>query len=563
MQSTSSTQKLMLRISGTSRQSNRNINTSNYAPEYSVKHTDISCNELPRVGTLLKRPGSFFLRATIAGITRRTYIVERSSSPSWEDPLSFDLEGGGLLTIQVVDQHRPGKPKLIGELLSPIEISGDFQGEKRYPEQRLVHREKKKTEDAGSVSFTLTRLSYPDASESVRAQTQLAGASAGKMEAAAKVEGIMGGLSEVDKPIEKAENFAKSWKPLLDKIGLLITMGDAISGIDPYAKMAWSILSPALKAVEEQKERDERILGLLDTINNSYDFVDTTKPLRTEDLGSARKEIIKKMLQQTYDCAWFIRDYTSRGFFGRAVDGMTGNHDSIVQQYIKSFNELKERFESKSLVGIEITVHRTLVAAQETRDGQILDDMAFARDQTLSKECLPQTRTEILAEITEWINHSSPSPSPSTDEPDQCVYWLYGVAGCGKSAIASTIAQRFVSMKRCVWYFFDASRQKESGPSQMFSRLSRGLADIDAKWKESLVGIANTSRQLRTTPNVRDQFENFILKPAAEFKPVGPILIVIDALDESGSREGRASLLQMLARLDELNIHGRFRFLIT
>ena len=46
-------------------------------------------------------------------------------------------------------------------------------------------------------------------------------------------------------------------------------------------------------------------------INDAYDFADLTKSI--EDIGRSRKEIIKKMLQQTYDCAWFIRDYTSRG----------------------------------------------------------------------------------------------------------------------------------------------------------------------------------------------------------------------------------------------------------
>ena len=56
------------------------------------------------------------------------------------------------------------------------------------------------------------------------------------------------------------------------------------------------------------------IFELLDAMNDAYDFVDHKKLLRMEDLGDTQKEIIKKLLQQTYDCAWFIRDYTSHGF---------------------------------------------------------------------------------------------------------------------------------------------------------------------------------------------------------------------------------------------------------
>jgi hypothetical protein len=162
-----------------------------------------------------------------------------------------------------------------------------------------------------------------------------------------------------------------------------------------------------------------------------------------------------------------------------------------------------------------------------------------------------------LEEIVEWIHQTPTSP-----ENEQLVYWLHGVAGCGKSAIASTIARRFKNLGRCVHFFFDTSKQTELNPGKIFSTLSLNLADIDAKWKESLVKVAGKSRELRTTTNVKEQFENFFLKLAADFKPIGPIVIVIDALDESGTREERAQLLQVLASLDGLMGYGRFRFII-
>jgi hypothetical protein len=173
--------------------------------------------------------------------------------------------------------------------------------------------------------------------------------------------------------------------------------------------------------------------------------------------------------------------------------------------------------------------------------------MAFARSQELARECLYGTREGILAEIIEWVH---------APENKQCMYWLHGVAGCGKSAIASTVAHRFLSLNRCAWFFFDALKQADAGPGQMFSTLSRSLADIDVKWRASLVEVLKGSRQLRTTINVQEQFENFILKPAAEFEAIGPIVIVIDALDECGSRDQRIKLLQTLTRLDELQDLG-------
>jgi hypothetical protein len=115
--------------------------------------------------------------------------------------------------------------------------------------------------------------------------------------------------------------------------------------------------------------------------------------------------------------------------------------------------------------------------------------MAFAADQGFPNKTLPGTREKILEEIVDWIHR----PSLSSEEPGPCVYWLHGVAGCGKSAIASSIAQQFDSVRRCVWYFFDALRQIEAGPRQMFSTLSRMFADMDDRWRESLVKIVEPS----------------------------------------------------------------------
>ena len=67
---------------------------------------------------------------------------------------------------------------------------------------------------------------------------------------------------------------------------------------------------------------------------------------------------------------------------------------------------------------------------------------------------------------------------------------------------------------------------------------------------------------MRSTLAVKEQFDNFIVKPAAALTTVGPIVIVIDALDESGSYIERKPLLDMfIERAAELP--KNFRILIT
>ena len=52
------------------------------------------------------------------------------------------------------------------------------------------------------------------------------------------------------------------------------------------------------------------------------------------------------------------------------------------------------------------------------------------------KGCLPGTREAIIEEITQWVN------SPVGDNISR-IFFLSGVAGSGKSAIAHTVAHLF------------------------------------------------------------------------------------------------------------------------
>jgi hypothetical protein len=140
-------------------------------------------------------------------------------------------------------------------------------------------------------------------------------------------------------------------------------------------------------------------------------------------------------------------------------------------------------------------------------------------------------------------------------------FWLHGVAGCGKSTVAQSIVEQMTSQRRCVSFFFDASRQTEAGPSFLFGTISRDLADLNEGWKASLVRAIQSSVKVRESSTVKTQFENLMLLPAKEVDMIGAILIVIDALDECGSQDQRAMLLQILSRLEELPTS--FRFLIT
>ncbi|KAF8462190.1 hypothetical protein JB92DRAFT_3136842 [Gautieria morchelliformis] len=139
---------------------------------------------------------------------------------------------------------------------------------------------------------------------------------------------------------------------------------------------------------------------------------------------------------------------------------------------------------------------------------------------------------KVIADICEWVNQEDSGDTP-------WIFFLYDVAGAGKSAIAHEVAKRFdgssVSDRRIVL----PTLIRETLPSNVFSTIARGLADLDPKRKASLLRVIGESRELRTT-----------------FVPI------IDALDESENEESRLGLLSVLGT-EAAELPPNLRVLIT
>jgi hypothetical protein len=187
-----------------------------------------------------------------------------------------------------------------------------------------------------------------------------------------------------------------------------------------------------------------------------------------------------------------------------------------------------------------------------------LSDMPYAKGARFDPEngCLPGTREEIIGEITQWVN------TPNGN--DVCrVFFLSGVAGSGKSTIAHAIARLFDQQKRLgSSYCYDSADQVNRCPNNLLSTIALNITDLDHQWKMSLGNTVKGNHSLRTTLSATEQFQNFILEPVTALTTVGPILIVIDALDESAEEPSRKVLLDILAK-GISNLLPDFRLFIT
>ena len=119
-----------------------------------------------------------------------------------------------------------------------------------------------------------------------------------------------------------------------------------------------------------------------------------------------------------------------------------------------------------------------------------------------------------------------------------------------KSSIAHTIADRFEKLERLgSCYCFDRNKLAEERDKRIFTTIARDFADQDSHIRNALADVIRPDASLKNTMDIVQQWKGMVLKPARKLSEgmVGPIVIIIDALDESGSPNSRDRLLHILS----------------
>ncbi|KZP15121.1 hypothetical protein FIBSPDRAFT_795947, partial [Athelia psychrophila] len=190
------------------------------------------------------------------------------------------------------------------------------------------------------------------------------------------------------------------------------------------------------------------------------------------------------------------------------------------------------------------------LAIQTTLDGKLAYAKGVSWDPTLA--CLPGTRVTMMALIDEW--------SRSLD--GQNVFWLNGVAGSGKSAIAHTVAQK-LHKKRVLAssFFFNQDINSRDTLRSIFSKIARDIATRNPDFAEDISAVLEEDLSLASAPLAR-QFEELIIAPLRRHVIGDPIVVVIDALDET-SPDGADNELLRILRDEASELPPQLRIIVT
>ncbi|KXX72775.1 Vegetative incompatibility protein HET-E-1, partial [Madurella mycetomatis] len=160
--------------------------------------------------------------------------------------------------------------------------------------------------------------------------------------------------------------------------------------------------------------------------------------------------------------------------------------------------------------------------------------------------CHPDTRVALREDIVRWAE----------DPQGECIFWLNGMAGTGKSTISRTIAQSFALQGNLGGsFFFKRGERDRGGAARLFTTIA---AQLVAKEPDLAVHVqaAIDNDPAVASKALRDQFEHLILTPLGRLKEcigsVKRIVLVIDALDECEQDDDIKAIIHLLSRAKTL-----------
>ncbi|KIM20375.1 hypothetical protein M408DRAFT_138671 [Serendipita vermifera MAFF 305830] len=177
-----------------------------------------------------------------------------------------------------------------------------------------------------------------------------------------------------------------------------------------------------------------------------------------------------------------------------------------------------------------------------------------------ASECLEGTCQDILAIIDAWVMEN--------DAPN--ILWINGYPGIGKSAIATSIVEKWRSSKRLgSSFFFRREGADVMTPHALWRTVAYDLGRRYSAIRKYLVAALAEDEILPTIPHIDKLFRELIQNPllASSDIPTERLpIIVIDALDECGGLDGRYSehrkgLMRTLKSWSSLP--NRFKLVVT
>ncbi|EUC26647.1 hypothetical protein COCCADRAFT_66777, partial [Bipolaris zeicola 26-R-13] len=306
--------------------------------------------------------------------------------------------------------------------------------------------------------------------------------------------------------------------------------------------------STAVKDAKDDIERVQRKVGdithVLEKIKQLLDGQDKARLSTTQGLFSSleqcREEL--KSLEAKLDPGKARKTISRFGFHALKWPFTSKQVDKIVLNLERYEQTFSSALQVDQIVAIFSIDQKLDLAKLPVAIGASFN----SHNEEHNARCLPNTRTELLDEITTWANNKD----------GKSIFWLSGMAGTGKSTIARTVAQSFASRGQLgASFFFKKGEGERGNASRFFTTIATDLAACELGM---LVGIKKALDEDSAISQraLKHQFEKLILQPLLGIQQarsqVSARVVVIDALDECEQEADIRAILKLLAQTKDI-----------
>ncbi|KAG9081756.1 hypothetical protein FS749_007415, partial [Ceratobasidium sp. UAMH 11750] len=342
----------------------------------------------------------------------------------------------------------------------------------------------------------------------------------------------------------------------------LLALGSTMADLDPTggAKVVFAVCTKAWERLEEQDQQNKKLNKLVEDLAGMVPSLELVKRFANANLG----ETVMSMLNLVEDVSLFILRFYSRSSLAQMLS--FGPFDSGIQDQIEAFiarfERLRMEFDTRMAAQTLETVQtldtlQALETAQSADITQILNnaqaDMIRSRLKPVdqagydpTRACMPGTRVAVIGDITGWVQKSN--------QRRQLV-WVHGLAGLGKSSIATSVCKELDERGMLATSFFCKRDNPElRDPHRVLTSIAYRLA---LRWKpygEAVVAVVKADPEVGSQ-HLQPLCDALLVKPlkaaAASNEPDRLLTIVVDALDECGTIDSRKQLITSLHSISQ------------
>ncbi|KAG8792413.1 hypothetical protein FRC12_006186 [Ceratobasidium sp. 428] len=347
---------------------------------------------------------------------------------------------------------------------------------------------------------------------------------------------------------ERSGGVGRAFEPLLD-LGSLMTRVDPTGG----AEVVFSVCTKAWECLEQPGNQDVELSELVKRLARMIPSVQLVEGIA----GTNLKETLRDMLNLIEDVCLFILSARRRSRFERASLQAAGSLDvsGQSQTYIAKFEELSKEFNlrmgAQVLRVVEMESKHTKVEIKRAEIERMNARLRELKPADLAgydpdRKCLAGTRISIISELTDWVQKSDSAPR---------LAWVHGLAGLGKSSIATSTCLQLDDQHILASSFFCKRDNPELRDPRRVFTIIYGLALHWDAYRDALVNVIVEDPELHSK-HIQPLYDSLVTKPLQNLvganRPTSALVVVIDALDECGDIASRRQLLGSLRNISGL-----------